>query len=136
MSPFTRNLHAAGRRNFLPIVLPPVCPSFSCLGNKISYWPRRRAAPINFAKLKSNYRARGIPPPVSERVRDKGPRREESFHPGRIRLRRGGVRKREKERKEEVRGTKGVKGISIPCISVWKTNTFITKTFEYSRVSF
>lgn len=45
MSPFTRNLHAAGGRNFLPIVLSPVCPSFSCLGNKISYWPRRRPLP-------------------------------------------------------------------------------------------
>lgn len=44
--------------------------------------------PINFAKLKSNYRARGIPARF-ERIRDKGPRREgESFHPYDL----GGVR--------------------------------------------
>lgn len=73
--------------------------------------PSPAAAPINFAKLKSNYRARGIPPRF-ERIRDKGPRREESFHPGRIRLGREGG-------EEGIRGTKGVKGISVPCISVW-----------------
>lgn len=73
--------------------------------------PSPAAAPINFAKLKSNYRARGIPSRF-ERIRDKGPRREESFHPGRIRLGREGG-------EEGIRGTKGVKGISVPCISVW-----------------
>lgn len=27
-----------------------------CVGNKISYWPEATPGPINFAKLKSNYR--------------------------------------------------------------------------------
>lgn len=76
--------------------------------------------PINFAKLKSNYRARGIPARF-ERIRDKGPRREgESFHPDRIRLGRSPWNR--------------VKGISIPRVWGSETNArkrLVTKTTEY-----
>lgn len=104
-----------------PIVLSPVCPSFS--GNKISHWAG--ALPINFAKLKSNYRARGIPARF-ERIRDKGPRREgESFHPDRIRLGREGRSPWNR-----------VKGISIPRVWGSETNGSRTARDKNDRIEF